>query len=66
MEFDMEKYTRLIMKSGKRKTTERIGQQNQEDIRTLGKKKNYKLAIVNEGSPKAPFSIATTPKCKEG
>ena len=30
------------MKSGKRETTERIELLNQESIRTLGKKENYK------------------------
>ena len=25
-----------------------------------------KLATIVEGDPKAPFSIATTPKCREG
>ena len=25
-----------------------------------------KLATLVEGKPKAPFSIATTPKCREG
>ena len=27
---------------------------------------SYKLAIVVESNPKAPFSIATTPRCREG
>ena len=26
---------------------------------------NNKLATIVEGDPKAPFSIATTPKCRE-
>ena len=26
----------------------------------------YKLATVVDGDPKAPFSIATTPRCKGG
>ena len=26
----------------------------------------YKLATLDEGDPKAPFSIDTTPKCKGG
>ena len=25
----------------------------------------YKLATIVEGNPKAPFSIATTPMCRE-
>ena len=28
--------------------------------------KNVKLATVVEGNPKAPFSMATTPRCREG
>ena len=34
------------------------------DIKTVSKK--VKLATVVEGDQKAPFSIATTPKCREG
>ena len=30
------------------------------------KLKNVKLATVVEGNPKGPFSIATTPICREG
>ena len=26
----------------------------------------YKLATIVEGDPKAPFSIATTPRCRGG
>ena len=29
-------------------------------------KSKVKLATVVEGDPKAPFSIATTPRCREG
>ena len=29
-------------------------------------KKNLKLATIVEGYPKTPFSIATTPRCREG
>ena len=29
-------------------------------------KYNVKFATVVDGDPKAPFSIATTPKCREG
>ena len=30
------------------------------------KNKAVKLATLVEGDPKAPFSITTTPKCREG
>ena len=36
MKFGIEKYGMLIIKSGKRKTTERLELANQECIRTLG------------------------------
>ena len=36
------------------------------DLKTAQKKCKLKLAAVEEGDPKAPFSIATTPKCREG
>ena len=29
-------------------------------------KVNIKLVTLVEGEPKAPFSIATTPRCREG
>ena len=29
-------------------------------------KKKVKLATIVEGNPKAPFSIATTPRCRGG
>ena len=38
-EFGREKYTILIMKSGKQQMTEGIELQNQEKIRTLGERK---------------------------
>ena len=34
------------------------------DITLTGKK--VKLATIVEGDPKAPFSIATTPRCRGG
>ena len=40
----------LIMRSGKRQMTEGI----------------VKLVILVEGNPKAPFSIATSPRCSRG
>ena len=30
------------------------------------KKKKVKLATIVEGDSKAPFSVATTPRCREG
>ena len=41
MGFGREKYSTMIMKSGKRETAEEIGPQNQESIRVLEKKENY-------------------------
>ena len=54
MEFSIEKYAMLIMKSGKRKTAERRELPNQENIKTLGeKKKIYKhLGILEVDSIK--------------
>ena len=47
MEFGIEKCAMLIMKSVKRETTEGTELPNQERIRTLGEKENYKyLGIV--------------------
>ena len=42
MELSIEKYAILIMKNGKRQIMEEIELPNQEKIRTLGKKENYK------------------------
>ena len=42
MEFSIEKCAMLIMKRGKRETTERIELANQESIKILGEKENYK------------------------
>ena len=42
MKFGMEKYALLIMKGGKREIIEGIELPNQERIRMLGKKENYK------------------------
>ena len=41
MKFGIEKYSMAIMKNGKRESVEIINQQNQECIKTLGKKQNY-------------------------
>ena len=43
----------LITRNGKRQIGEGIS-------------KKVKLATLGEGDPKAPFSIATTPRCREG
>ena len=48
MEFGIEKYTILIMKSGKRHLTEGIEQSNQEKIRTLEEKEIYKYLGILE------------------
>ena len=41
-EFGREKYVRLIMNNGKREKMEEIELPNQENIRTLEEKENYK------------------------
>ena len=53
MEFDIEKYAMLVMKSGDRHMTEGVEQPNQVVIRTLGKKETYKyLGILEADSIK--------------
>ena len=42
MEFGIEKCAMLVMKSGKRRITERIELPNQEKIRTLRERETYK------------------------
>ena len=42
MEFGIEKYAMLIIRSGKRQMTEGMEQPYQEKIRTLREKENYK------------------------
>ena len=32
----------------------------------MGQISKVKLATLTEGDPKVPFSIATTPRCREG
>ena len=46
MEFNIEKCSMLIMKSGKWYLTKGIEQPNQEKIRTLGAKENYKFLEI--------------------
>ena len=48
MEFSVEKCTMPIMRNGKRLITEGIELTNQERIRTLGEKKNYKNLWIFE------------------
>ena len=48
MEFDREKYTMLVMKSGKRSITEGVELPNPVVIRTLGEKENYKYLGILE------------------
>ena len=40
--------------------------QKQDDKLELPYKSKVKLATIVEGNPKAPFSIATTPRCTGG
>ena len=46
MEFGIEKYGMLTMKRGKRQITERIELPNQERIRTVGERENYKQSGI--------------------
>ena len=48
MEFDIGECAMLIRKSGKRQTTEGMKLPNQERIRILGEKKNYKYLEILE------------------
>ena len=48
MEFGMKNYAMLIMKKEKRKTIEGIELSNQESIRILGEKENYKYQRILE------------------
>ena len=50
MEFGREKCAMLIMRSGKRRMTEGIELPNQEKIRTLGEKENYKYLGILEAN----------------
>ena len=46
MEFGIEKYTLLVMKSGKRHLTDGMEVPNQDKIRTLGGKEIYKYLVI--------------------
>ena len=48
MEFGIEKYATLGMKSGKRHLTDRIDLPNQDKITTLGEKETYKYSGILE------------------
>ena len=48
MEFGIEKWAKLVMKSGKRHLTEGVEQTNQIVIRTLGEKEVYKHLEILE------------------
>ena len=48
MEFGIDKCAMLVMKSGKRRMTEKIELPNQEKIRTLGEKETYKYLGILE------------------
>ena len=53
MEFAIEKCAMQILRSGKRQMTEGIKLPNQEKIKTLGEKENYKyLEILKADSTK--------------
>ena len=48
MEFGIEKCAMLVMKSGKRHLTDGMELPNQDKIRTLGEKENYKYLGILE------------------
>ena len=48
MEFGIEKYAMLVMKSGKQYTTDWIELPNQDKIRTLGENETYKYLGILE------------------
>ena len=48
MEFGIEKYAMLVMKSDKRYLTDRMELPNQDKIRTLGEKETYKYLGILE------------------
>ena len=48
MEIGIEKCAKLMIKSGKAETIERIELQNWENIRLLGEKENYKCFVKLE------------------
>ena len=48
IEFGMEKYATLIMKSGKRHLTDGMELPSQDKIRTLGEKETYKYLGILE------------------
>ena len=50
MEFDIEKCTMLVMKSGKRHMTDGIELPNQDKIRTLVEKETYKYLGIHQTS----------------
>ena len=43
-----------------------IGGKGNERVLHISQKAKVKLATIVDGNPKAPFSIATTQRCKEG
>ena len=48
MEFDIEKFAMLVMKSGKRHVSEGVELPNKVKIRTLGEKETYKYLEIWE------------------
>ena len=49
IEFSIEKYSMLVMKSGKRHMTNLTKVTNQDKIRTLGEKESNKYLVILEG-----------------
>ena len=52
MEFGIEKCAMIVTKSGKKHMTEGVELLNQEVIRTLGEKENFKLGMLEAGTIK--------------
>ena len=62
IEFSTEKCAILIMKSGRKKTGERIELPNQESAKTVGEKENYEyLGIMEENSTSEEHGIFSKP-----
>ena len=50
MEFGIEKYVMLVMKSGKRHMTDRMALPNKDKIRTHGENETYKYVGILEAA----------------
>ena len=64
MEFGIEKYAMLVMKSGKRHLTDGMKQLNQDKIRTLGKQETYKYLGIFEADTINPVEMKEKKKEK--